>query len=149
MCSSDLWEMPPEALTAAPRILRHLLRMATLQDDFIAGASGYGYQFPGCLPDRSASAAETARSVAGVGWPLVTLLNADGGQDSSDAWLERPEIQGVLYKDYAPYNRGRGAVRWHQGKPSVSYRFLLWESKDRHGVPRPDWLPEEIGRAHV
>jgi hypothetical protein len=99
------------------------------------------------LPDRPASAAETARSVAGVGWPLVTLLNADGGQEQSDAWLEQPEIQGVLYKDYAPYNRGRGAVRWHQGKPSVSYRFLLWESKDRKGLPRPDWLPEGVADA--
>lgn len=141
------WEMPPEARTAAPRILRHLLRTATPQDDFIAGSSGYGYQFAGCLPDRPASAAETARSVAGVGWPLVTLLNADGGQEQSDAWLEQPEIQGVLYKDYAPYNRGRGAVRWHQGKPSVSYRFLLWESKDRKGLPRPDWLPEGVADA--
>lgn len=42
-------------------------------------------------------------------------------------------IQGVLYKDYAPYNRGRGAVYWHQGKPSVSYRYLLWEQKNRSG----------------
>lgn len=141
------WEMPPEAQAAAPRVLRQLLRTATPLDDFIAGSSGYGYQFPGALPDRKASAAETARSVAGVGWPMVTLLNADGGQEQSDPWLERPEIQGVLYKDYAPYNHGRGAVRWHRGKPSVSYRFLLWESKDRRGTLRPDWLPEGVSEA--
>lgn len=141
------WEMPPEVRAAAPRILRHLLRTATPSDDFIAGSSGYGYQFPGALPDRPASAAETARSVVRVDWPLVTLLNADGGQDQSDPWLERKEIRGVLYKDYAPYNRGRGAVRWHRGKPSVSYRFLLWESKDRREVLRPDWLPSGVAEA--
>ena len=144
------WEMPPEAFVMAPRILRHLLRTATPRDEFIAGPSGYGYQFPGPLPDRPAAAAETARAVARVDWPLVTLLNADGGQDQSDPWLAQPEVTGVLYKDYAPYNRGQGAVRWHRGKPSVSYRFLLWELKDRSGALRPDSLPigvaEAIGR---
>jgi hypothetical protein len=38
-------------------------------------------------------------------------------------------------------------VRWHRGKPSVSYRFLLWESKDRQGVLRPDWLPGGVADA--
>lgn len=141
------WEMPPEAWTVAPRILRHLLRTATPRDDVIVGSSGFGYQFPGALPDRPASAAETAHAAARTDWPLVTLLNADGGQEQSDPWLERPEIQGVLYKDYAPYNRARGAVRWHRGKPSVSYRFLLWELKDRQGKPRQDWLPDGVAGA--
>jgi hypothetical protein len=82
-----------------------------------------------------------------VDWPLVTLLNDGGVQNSSKDWLERPEIRGVLYKDYAPYNRGRGAVYWHQGKPSVSYRYLLWEQKDRSGALRPDWLPAGVAGA--
>ena len=141
------WEMPPEAWVMAPRILGKILGTATPLDDFIAGPSGYGYQFPGHLPDRPAAAAETARAVARVNWPLVTLLNAGGVQDSSIDWLEQPEIRGVLYKDYAPYNRGRGAVYWHQGKPSVSYRYLLWEQKDRSGGLRPDWLPAGVAEA--
>ena len=141
------WEMPPEAWVMAPRILGKILGMASPNDDFIAGPSGYGYQFPSHLPDRPAAAAETARAVARVDWSLVTLLNAGGGQDSSKEWLEQPEIRGVLYKDYAPYNRGRGAVHWHQGKPSVSYRYLLWEQKDRSGALRPDWLPAGVAGA--
>jgi hypothetical protein len=141
------WEMPPEAWVMAPRILGKILGMASPNDDFIAGPSGYGYQFPSHLPGRAIAAAETARAVARVDWPLVTLLNAGGGQDSSKDWLERPEIRGVLYKDYAPYNRGRGAVHWHQGKPSVSYRYLLWEQKDRSGALRPDWLPAGVAGA--
>jgi len=36
---------------------------------------------------------------------------------------------GVLYKDYAPYNARRGEIFWHDGKPCVSYRYLLWEPK--------------------
>lgn len=141
------WEMPPEAWVMAPRILGKILGMASPNDDFIAGPSGHGYLFPSHLPDRAMAAAETARAVARVDWPLVTLLNAGGGQDSAKDWLERPEIRGVLYKDYAPYNRGRGAVHWHRGKPGVSYRHLLWEQKDRSGVLRPDWLPAGVARA--
>lgn len=141
------WEMPPEGFVTAPRILRHLLRTATPRDDFIAGPSGYGYQFPGLLPDRAASAAETDRAVSRVDWPLVTLLNAQGGAEQADPWLERPGIRGVLYKDYAPYNRGRGAVRWHAGKPAVAYRFLLWEQRGRQGTLREDWLPAGVASA--
>lgn len=140
------WEMPPEARIVAPRVLERILRSATPLDDFIAGPSGYGYQFPGLLPDRQSAAAETARSVARVHWPLVTLLNAGDGPDPSDVWLDRPEIQGVLYKDYAPYNRGRGAVRWHRGKPRVAYRFLLWEFRNPSGGFRPESLPEGVAR---
>ena len=36
---------------------------------------------------------------------------------------------------------------WHQGKPSVSYRYLLWEQKDRSGGLRPDWLPAGVAEA--
>jgi len=58
-----------------------------------------------------------------------------------------PRIDGVLYKDYAPYNRRQGVVSWHQGKPAVAYRYLLWEQKDRTGKLRSDWLPEGVAKA--
>ncbi|MDH4372879.1 MAG: GxGYxYP family putative glycoside hydrolase, partial [Verrucomicrobiota bacterium] len=48
------WEMPPEAWVMAPRILGKILGMASPNDDFIAGPSGYGYQFPSHLPGRPA-----------------------------------------------------------------------------------------------
>ena len=32
-------------------------------------------------------------------------------------------------KDYSPYNKRRGAIWWSDdGKPCVSFRFLLWEN---------------------
>ena len=60
--------------------------------------------------------------------------------EETRALLEQPEVDGVLYKDYAPYNKQKGAIYWHAGKPCVSYRFLLWE-------PRPDRSPEGVARA--
>ena len=90
---------------------------------------------------------------------IIALLLQMGPAWARELWVVDPQglkgpenallasIQGVLYKDYAPYNRGRGAVYWHQGKPSVSYRYLLWEQKDRSGGLRPDWLPAGVAEA--
>ena len=64
---------------------------------------------------------------------------------SSD--LAEPGVEGVLYKDYAPYNQRGGAVAWHHGKPVVAYRYLLWEQRRPDGSLRPDWLPEGVAAA--
>jgi hypothetical protein len=68
------------------------------------------------------------------------MLNSGGDMTQSRELLERPEVMGVLYKDYAPYNKRKGEIYWHAGKPCVSYRYLLWE-------PRPDKSPEGVARA--
>jgi hypothetical protein len=46
----------------------------------------------------------------------------------------------VFYKDYSPYNKKQGAVRWHNEKPCIAYRYLLWE-------PREDQMPEGVAKA--
>ena len=33
------------------------------------------------------------------------------------------------HEDHSPYNAKDGRLFWHDGKPCVSYRYLLWESK--------------------
>lgn len=141
------WEMAPALAEFAPRVLAHFLRTATTNDDFVAGPSGYGYQFPNFVPDRATAATETARAVAKAQLRLVSVLNSGGGMAQTKELLERPEADGVLYKDYAPYNKGRGAVWWHGGKPCASYRFLLWELKQPGGTFRRDALPEGVAEA--
>jgi hypothetical protein len=141
------WEMAPSLAEFAPRVLDYIRSTATPLDDFVCGPSGYGYQFPSRLPDRLDAASRTGRAAEQSGFPWVTLLDSGGAPDRVPEWLSRPEIRGVLYKDYAPYNGHRGAVAWHAGKPAVSYRFLLWESKRRDGTLRPDWLPDGVAAA--
>ena len=138
------WEMAPSLTEFAPRVLGHLRRTATPLDDFVCGPSGFGYQFPRHVPDRRDAARRTGLAADAAGMRWVTVLDDGGGPDRVDEWLERPEIAGLLYKDYAPYNGHRGAVAWHAGKPTVAYRFLLWESKRGDGTLRPDWLPEGV-----
>ncbi|MFM8357146.1 MAG: hypothetical protein ACKOET_01175 [Verrucomicrobiota bacterium] len=121
------WEIPPAFATLAPRALAILYRTATPLDDFVAGPSGDGYWFPHHSPDRVAEFGRTAEALARAGVRLSTVLNSDGTPAETAALLARPEVDGILYKDYAPYHRRRGAVEWFHGKPVVAYRFLLWE----------------------
>ena len=143
------WEMAPSLLEFAPRVVAHLRATATPKDDFVCGPSGFGYQFPNRLPAglRADAAARTERAARESGWPLVTVLDDGGAPDRVAEWLGRPGIEGVLHKDYAPYNGHHGAVAWRNGKASVGYRFLLWESGGRNGRNRPEWLPEGVAEA--
>lgn len=141
------WEMAPTLAEYVPRVIAHFYDTATTNDDFVCGPSGFGYQFPSLLPDRKSAAAETARWSDRTGLGLVSVLDSGGAPDRLPEWLEQKSVAGVLYKDYAPYNKHRGAVAWHAGKPAVAYRYLLWEEKGRDGTLRRDWLPQGISEA--
>ena len=141
------WELAPTLAELAPRVLAYLYRSATPQDDFVAGPSGVGYYFPSRSPIRAELAAETARSLGPAQLQAVSLLNSGGGLEAADDVVQQPQVTGVLFKDYAPYHRYAGSVRWHAGKPIISYRFLLWEQKRADGSLRPDWLPEGVAQA--
>lgn len=141
------WEMAPTLAEYAPRVIAHFYKTATPNDDFVCGPSGFGYQFPNLLPGRKTAAEETARWSKRTGLDLATVLDSGGAPGRLDEWLEQDAVSGILYKDYAPYNKRQGAVAWHAGKPAVAYRFLLWEEKRADGTLRPDWLPSGVSRA--
>lgn len=134
------WEMPPILARIAPRALAHLYATTSAQDDFVTGPSGFGYYFPNHVPDRAAHAAKSATMAAASGVKIVSVLNSGGSMDDAREILERPEVDAVFYKDYAPYNRPRGRVVWHSGKPVVGYRFVLWANNPRN-------LPAGVARA--
>lgn len=141
------WEMAPTLAEYAPRTIAHFYQTATGNDDFVCGPSGYGYQFPNLLPERISAAQETALWSKRVGLDLVTVLDSGGAPERLKEWLEQAEVSGILYKDYAPYNKRQGAVAWHAGKPAVAYRFLLWEEAGSNGKLRADWLPKGVAEA--
>lgn len=137
------WEMAPLLTEFAPRVLAWFYARATAGggDDFVAGPSGHGYFFPGAAGrDLPALAQQAARASLRAQLPLVTVLNAGGSMDDARAYLAQPGVQGVIYKDYAPYNREAGRILWHEGRPAVSHRFLLWE-------PKPENSPAAVARA--
>ncbi len=135
-------EMAPLLAEAYPRALAHFYQTASrgrAVDDFVAGPSGVGYAFHNYLPDRAAFARRTARMKA-ADLTITTMLNANGDGAGAEL-LAQPEIMGVIYKDYAPYNAKEGRIFWHEGKPCVSYRYLLWDPSYRNN---PEGVAEAI-----
>lgn len=121
------WEVSPILSSVAPRVLEYMYDQATPNDDFITmGAPAYSYQH--LEPDASAGAAQTAPYLSAADLDTVSLINSDDGSLSdTNALLDLPGTLGVIYKDYSPYNGHHGAMIWRNGKPCVSYRYLLWE----------------------
>lgn len=140
------WEMAPVFADVAPRVLDYFYRTAKrgdFIDDFVTGPSGAGYSYPNDLPDRAAFAAKTAEYLRKTDMSVVTMLNSGGSMAQANEMLDRPEVLGVLYKDYSPYNLENGAITWHNGKPCISYRFLLWEPQQSGS---PEALAQAIGQ---
>ena len=124
------WEMAPVFVEVAPRVLRHFYNTASegeAIDDFVTGPSGAGYCYHNYLPDRQAFAEQTASYMRKSNLSIVTVLNSGGDMTQTIELLGQPEVMGVLYKDYYPYNKRQGEIFWHNGKPCISYRYLLWE----------------------
>jgi len=136
------WEVSPLLPVVAPRVLGHLYRTATPNDGFVSGAGAPGYTYPHLQPDPRALAQQAAPLLRAADLPIVSVLNTNEG-DLKETFplLDLPEVEGVLYKDYSPYNRSGGRLLWRQGKPGLSYRFLLWEN-----LMEPEQLAAEVAR---
>jgi len=134
------WEIAPILSEVAPRALSHLYATAKPTDGFVTGAGLPGYTFPHLQTDRTALAKQTAPVMRKADVTIGSVLNANEG-DLRDTipLLEIPEMDGILYKDYSPYNRRKGEILWHRGKPCISYRCLLW-----NGLMEPEDVAREI-----
>ena len=137
------WEFPPSMGELNPRGVRSFYGKATTGDNldcFIAGPSGHAYAFHCYLTDPRGYAKNTAQAMQKCQLTVASMINDNGGSMSdADELLERPEIMGVAYKDWAPYNRRGGEIYWHNGKPAVSYKCILWD-----GLGSPEEVAAEI-----
>jgi hypothetical protein len=136
------WEVSPLLAQTAPRVLQHLYATAKDTDAFVSGAGLPGYTFLHLQPDPAALARQAAPLLRRSDLPIASVLNDNAGAlHETRPLLDRPEIAGVLYKDYSPYHRRRGEILWHRGKPCVSYRCVLWE-----GLMGPEEVAREVAR---
>lgn len=123
------WEVSPLLATYAPRVLRQIYGAARPNDDFVTGAGLPGYMYPHVEPDRPALAKQSDPFLKDSGLRIASILNQnDGNLEETFPWLDLGSVDAVIYKDYSPYNRRKGEVAWHNGKPVVAYRFVLWEN---------------------
>ena len=158
------WEFPPIMADLIPRGVRRYYNSAASTGDnidcFIAAPSGAGYAFHHFMPDRQAYAETTGQAMEKCRLTVTTMINENpqntgwpwyieiGGEMSdADELLDRPEIMGVVYKDWAPYSLRDGEIYWHNGKPCVSYKYLLWGSDVGHPDNLGDWETVSAGIA--
>lgn len=136
------WEVSPLLSKFAPRVLQKIYDLAKTSDGFVTGAGLPGYVFPHLAPDRKALASASAPYLKDSGLRIISVLNRnEGSMEDVFPWLDLKEVAGAIYKDYAPYDRRKGELVWHNGKPCMAYRFILWE-----GLMGVDELAAEIER---
>ena len=136
------WEVPPLLGELNSRGLRYLYQTASrgaFSDQFVAGPSGAGYVFAHHQKSAGSFAKYTEKMMQRTHLRITTMLNSGGTMKDSEAMLDRPEIDGVLYKGWL-YDSEKGRIYWHNHKPCVSYRYLLWE-------PHRDKSPEGVAKA--
>jgi hypothetical protein len=122
------WEIAPVLARDAPHVLDHLYNAATPNDGFVTGAGLLGYTYAHFQPNPESLARQTEPYLKAADLPVISLLNAnEGNLRDAIPLLRLKSVSGAIYKDYAPYHRSKGQILWHEGKPVVSYRCLLWE----------------------
>jgi|SRR5712664_369919 hypothetical protein len=144
------WEVSPLLTELAPRVLKYFFDAATDMDGFVAaGSPGYRYiYFEPDNPKGTTDAAQTAPYLNAGHLSIVSVINDNHGTlDDVVPLLQLPEVDGVIYKPYSPYNGLGGAMSCStdpvgRDKFAVSYKFLLWE-----GASHPNDTPQAVADA--
>ena len=127
--------LPPSALTLnAPSVAWYYAQAniePTTRDAFVVGPSGLGYFYPSRFPAEQLPA-HTARLAAAMEqmdlkYAQILDFNAFERDDLWRAYLQHPQIGGLIYIEYEPYHGARGKVRWVEGKPVVGLRGSFWK----------------------
>jgi hypothetical protein len=124
------WEVSPLLARVAPRVLRYFYDNATANDGFVAAGTP-SYRYMHLEPDAPGlvDAQQVASYLRTGRLHIVSVINDNQGSlEEAIPLLELPEVDGVIYKKYSPYEGLHGQMLWHKGKPAVSYKFVLWEN---------------------
>lgn len=146
------WEISPLLPDLAPRVLKYFYDSATDMDGFVAsGSPEYRYIHFEPDPRGEIDAQQSAPKLDASHLSIVSIINDnEGGLEETIPLLDLPQVHGVIYKAFSPYNRLRGQMLCHQDmtgqdKFAVSYRFLLWESPS-HPNDNPQGVADAIAQ---
>jgi len=128
------WALSPALADLAPSAMRWFFDQASSgvhHDQFVAGVSGNGYFYPSQYPS-SALAIQVAHlgallDRADLGIVQILDFNSFTRRDLWNTYFSQPNIEALLYLEYAPYNGAHGAVMFGtNGNPIVAARDLMW-----------------------
>ncbi len=128
------WALSPSLADLAPSVLRWYFDNSSngpSRDFFVAGPSGIGYFYPSMYPpaDLALHAQKLSDFMARADLDIGQILDFHSFNrlDLWNQYLAQPNIAGLLYLEYAPYNGAHGAVLFSAGgKPVIAARDLLW-----------------------
>lgn len=129
------WGLAPVLIELTPGVVEWFYRQAApaagrTRELFMVGPSGDGYFYPSQMPPETLSAhcAKLSALMGKADLRLVQILDFDSLErvDVWEKYLRQPNIGGLFYCDYHPYDKGKGRVVWVDGKPVVSSRAMLW-----------------------
>jgi hypothetical protein len=136
--SVDLgWGISPSLIDVAPSVMRWYYDHAsagTHRDRFVAGPSGGGYLYPSMYPraELDLHTARLATSMRRADLRVAQIIDFGSFADTDlwSAYLQRDQIDGLIYLEYSRYDTHKGEVVWARGKPVISARTMLWDGLD-------------------
>lgn len=123
------WGLSPLLASLSQRTLKYFYDNAKPNDYFCAaGTPGYRYihEEPGEKSSIDARQLQPLLQTSHLR-TAITLNSNAGDLNECEPILKLPEIDGLVYFSFAPYNRLRGQILWKNGKPAVAAKFMLWE----------------------
>jgi hypothetical protein len=139
------WEMAPIVADIAPAMLSYFYSNASSKDDFVVGSSGLGYCFPNYLPDKKSFAKLSADYAVKCKLTIVSILDS-GGFEQCQRISRMPNVLGVLYKDYSPYNNSAVRFIGTTANPVRHIKYLLWDNCDEN---RPEGISKSVAQMPV
>ncbi|MEQ7008594.1 GxGYxYP domain-containing protein [Actinopolymorpha sp. B17G11] len=131
------WGISPSLIDLAPSVMRWYYDHASAgahRDRFVAGPSGGGYLYPSMYPraELDLHTARLATSMRRADLHVAQIIDFDSFSDTAlwSAYLQRDQIDGLIYLEYSRYDSHKGAVVWAHDKPVISARTMLWDGLD-------------------
>lgn len=128
------WGMAPTMIDLAPSVMGWYydqLSTGEGKDSFIVGPSGNGYLYPSRYPEdvlkHHVDSLNTYMERTDLSVVEIIDFNALNDSKVWDIYTAQPAIEGLIYLEYSNHGKHKGKVKWSNGKPVVTPRFMLWE----------------------
>ena len=128
------WAISPALADLAPSVMDWYYSHASIsphRDVFIAGPSGDGYFYPSRYPKEELRLqVQRLNDLMERGdLHIVQVLDFHSfyRRDLWDLYTAQPQIDGIFYIEYAPYDALHGRMIFSNNKPIVSVRAMLWK----------------------
>lgn len=124
------FDLTPSLADFNPTAMKYIYDQAAADggNTYLINPGGYGINYPSRLTDVDGWADRSAAAMADADQTIISILDNTYDKSALNALVERPGIEGVMFKTNADaYAGNRGEIYWHNGKPIASVKYTLWD----------------------